>query len=81
MPVGATTRVIVAGPLAAADMGRLEHACAPALPHDPLPLEIDIRRVTRLDRTAAAVLDRLAQRGARIIRNANETDHLAGDAA
>jgi hypothetical protein len=69
--VGEKTRVVVAGPLAAADMGRLEHACAPALPQHPLPLEIDIRRVTQVDRTAAAVLDRLAQRGAHIIRNGN----------
>jgi len=64
--------VIVVGPLAAVDMGRLEHACAPALPQDPLPLEIDLRRVTAMDRTAAAVLDRLVKRGARII-NGPET--------
>jgi hypothetical protein len=63
--------VIVVGALAAADMGRLEHACAPALLQEPLPLEIDIRRVTRMDGTAAAVLDRLARRGARILKGAD----------
>ena len=77
LPIGDLTRVVVIGALAAVDMGRLEHACAPALPRHPLPLEIDIRRVTGMDRTAAAVLDRLAKRGARIIggAEATSTDH------
>ena len=49
-------------------MGRLEHACAPALISDALLLEIDLRHATSIDRSAAAVLERMAQRGARVIR-------------
>jgi len=64
---GEVTRVTVTGLLAARDIGRLERACAPALPQHPLPLEIDLRRVTQMDGIATAILDRLASRGARII--------------
>jgi hypothetical protein len=67
VPVGGMTRIVVAGALAAVDMRQLEYACADALAQDPLPLEIDLRRVTAMDRTAAAILDRLERRGARII--------------
>jgi len=62
-----TLRVALSGRLSAADMGRLEHACAPALVIHPAALEIDVQNVTSIDRSAAAVLGRLAQRGARII--------------
>ena len=48
-------------------MGRLEHACADALLSRPTRLEIDLRRVTETDRTAAAILQQLANRGAIII--------------
>jgi hypothetical protein len=58
------TVVIVTGRLTASDMGRLEHACSPALVTSALRLEIDLRRVTYTDRTAAAVLQRMTERGA-----------------
>jgi anti-anti-sigma regulatory factor len=56
--------VVLRGRLTAADMGRLEQACAPALVSDPLQLEIDLRHVTHTDSTAAAVLERMVARGA-----------------
>jgi ABC-type transporter Mla MlaB component len=56
--------VVVTGRLTAADMGRLEQACSPALVSDPLWLEIDLRGVTHTDSTALAVLQRLVARGA-----------------
>ena len=56
--------VVVTGRLTAADMGRLEQACAPALVTDPLWLEIDLRGVTHTDSTALAVIQRLVARGA-----------------
>ena len=58
----------ISGRVSAADMGRLEHACAPALISDALLLEIDLRHATSIDRSASAVLERMAQRGARVIR-------------
>jgi hypothetical protein len=48
-------------------MGRLEHACSDALLSHPPRLSIDVRRVTHTDRTAVAILQRLAHRGAVII--------------
>jgi hypothetical protein len=65
---GEILRVIVSGRLRTVDMRRLEHACAPALTSHPAELELDLRRVTHADATATAVLERLAQRGARITR-------------
>ena len=58
------TRIRIAGRLTAADMRRLEHACAAVLVAQPLRLHIDIRGVTEMDATAAAVLARLDARGA-----------------
>jgi hypothetical protein len=62
-----TTRVKVTGSVSAADMGRLEHACAPALVTHDMDLEIDLRGATSIDRSAAAVLAFMASRGARIL--------------
>lgn len=64
--IGASTRVTVSGRLSAADMGRLEHACSPALTDRAAALDIDLRRVTDIDPTARAVLHRLETRGARL---------------
>jgi hypothetical protein len=64
---GNLMRVSIAGRLTMADMGRLEHACAPALTRQPANLEIDLRRVTFADDTARAVIHRFAQRGAQLI--------------
>jgi hypothetical protein len=61
---GENTRIRIAGRLTAADMGRLERACAAALVVHPLRLDIDLGRVTEMDATASAVLARLNARGA-----------------
>jgi hypothetical protein len=59
-------RVKVTGRLTAADIGRLEHACAPALITEALALDLDLRGVTESDRIAELVVNRMATRGARI---------------
>jgi hypothetical protein len=63
---GGSICVTATGTLAASDMGRLEHACAPALTDAVADLDIDLSGVTDLDATARAVLGRMATRGARI---------------
>jgi hypothetical protein len=60
------TRVSVSGRLGAADMGRLEHACREALTHDPLQLQVNLTHVTEMDGTAAALVQRLRDRGAQV---------------
>jgi ABC-type transporter Mla MlaB component len=60
------TYVTISGRLTAADMGRLEHACGAALTRETAALDIDVSKVTAMDVTAAAVLRRFAERGARI---------------
>ena len=62
-------RVLIKGRLTATDMGRLERACAAALTRHPLQLALDLRRVTAIDATAAAVLRRLCDRGAVVKRS------------
>lgn len=49
------------------DMGRLEHACGPALVAHPLQLVLDLTAVTAWDAPARAMIDRLAARGATVI--------------
>jgi hypothetical protein len=56
----------VTGRLTAADVGRLEHACAPALLTEDLALDIDLSEVTESDEIAALIVNRMASRGARI---------------
>jgi anti-anti-sigma regulatory factor len=73
-----TVRVTLSGRLSAADMGRFEHACAPALIKHPVALEIDLRGVTSIDQSAAAILDRMADRGARIVQGCSTTSGSAG---
>jgi hypothetical protein len=58
-------------------MGRLEHACATALTRHPMVLDIDLRRVTAIDRTAEAVLRHLHERGAQIALPSPSTPPLA----
>jgi hypothetical protein len=60
------TRVTITGRLTAADMGRLEHACAEALTSGAVALDLDLSGVTDADRTAAAIVRRIEHRGARI---------------
>ena len=64
---GDALRVSVSGRLSIGDMRRLEHACAPALTSHEANLELDLRRVTQLDATATAILERISQRGARVV--------------
>jgi anti-anti-sigma regulatory factor len=71
--VRGNTRVSVSGRLAAADMGRLEHACGEALTRDPLQLHLDLKHVTEMDATAAAVVVRLRRRGAQVHTLAGKT--------
>jgi hypothetical protein len=58
--------VTVVGALAAADLGRLEHACSPALTEAHAALQLDLRRVTTMDRSARALVNRISSRGARV---------------
>ena len=59
-------RLKVTGRLTAADVGRLEHACAPALLTADIALDIDLSEVTESDETADLMVNRMAARGARI---------------
>jgi hypothetical protein len=63
-------------------MGRLEHACREALTHHPLRLELNLTQVTEVDGTAAALVQRLRDRGAQvcIARAAAETVPMAHQA-
>jgi hypothetical protein len=63
-----TTRVVVAGRLGAADIRRLEHACAPALTSARADLIVDLTSVSDVDGVAAALLGRMANRSAIIRR-------------
>jgi hypothetical protein len=81
VPSEGSTRVRISGRLMAIDMGRLEHACAPALTERAPALDIDLRRVTDLDPTARAVLGHMSRRGARICCPPGLTiPHPGGDA-
>ena len=59
-----STLVVIAGRLGARDMRRFEHACSPALAAPRAELIVDLRRVTEMDSVAAALLRRMADRGA-----------------
>jgi hypothetical protein len=63
---GDVLQVTVSGRLSVGDMGRLEHACASALTSQAADLDLDLRRVTHIDASASALLERISQRGARI---------------
>ena len=65
-------RVKVTGRLTAADIGRLEHACAPALTTEALDLDIDLSGVTESDETANLMVNRMAKRGARITHRSHD---------
>jgi anti-anti-sigma regulatory factor len=60
--------VVVVGRLSARDLRRLEHICSPALVAAHADLILDMRRVTQVDAVAAAMLNRIAARGAVIHR-------------
>jgi hypothetical protein len=61
-------RVVIAGRLGAADVGRLEHACSAGLISERAQLVVDLQRVTEIDCVADAHLRRIANRGAIIKR-------------
>jgi anti-anti-sigma regulatory factor len=67
--VAGSIRLKVSGRLRATDMGRLEHACREALTRQSLQLFLDLTRVTEIDQTAAAVVERLRRRGAQVRRS------------
>jgi hypothetical protein len=63
---GDSTAVVVTGRLSAGDIGRLEHACAPALTTRAPRLEIDLSEVTQIDATAANHVARMGELGVRV---------------
>lgn len=67
--IGAWSQVTVTGTLLARDLRRLERACGPALERKDVALELRIGGVSRMDRAARAFLDRLRDRGARLVRS------------
>jgi hypothetical protein len=74
--------VVIEGRLTASDMGRLEHACSPELVSSTPHLQIDVSRVKYTDATAAALLRRMAERGALLITAPwNRTDRNQRSAA
>jgi anti-anti-sigma regulatory factor len=64
--------VLVQGRLGAADVRRLEEACAPALTTPQADLIVDVQQVTVVDRVAQAHLHHIETRGA-VIRRAADT--------
>ena len=60
--------VLVHGRLGAADMRRLEDACAPALTTAHADLIVDVQATTGIDRVAQAHLNRIETRGGIIRR-------------
>ena len=54
-------------------MGRMERACGEALTRNPLQLQVDLTHVTDVDATAAAILEQLHRRGARLRTVATST--------
>jgi hypothetical protein len=58
--------VHIAGRLTATDLRRLEHACGPALTTARVSIELQLERVTDIDRAAAAFVERMTQRGATV---------------
>jgi hypothetical protein len=63
---GRSYRVSLKGRLLAVDLKHLERACRHALEHRFLPLELNLERVTEIDETARAYIERLRMRGARV---------------
>jgi hypothetical protein len=72
---GPRLRIRIAGRLTATDLRRLEHACGPALTTDRLSLELQLGRVTAMDRAAAAFVERMTERGATIAEALRSEEH------
>jgi hypothetical protein len=60
-------RVAVRGRLRAADLRRLERACAPALEQYPLPLDIDVNAMQGVDEPSRRFVRCLLRRGAALV--------------
>jgi hypothetical protein len=83
--IDARSRVTVTGSLLARDLRRLERACGPALERRHVSLELRLGGVHRMDGAARAFLQRLLDRGARIVnstpsrtRPARRIAHVSG---
>ena len=63
-------RVRIAGRLCATDLRRLERACGPALERHNVALAINVSAVTAMDAAANAFVERLVERGARLVHGA-----------
>jgi hypothetical protein len=63
---GHVSRITLRGRLEARDLKRLERACGAALQQKRLPLELDIQRLTSIDHSAEAYLEKLIARGAQV---------------
>jgi hypothetical protein len=61
-----TYRVAIRGRISARDLARLEHACGPALEEKDIPVELRLDSATSIDDAAAAYVERLCARGARL---------------
>jgi hypothetical protein len=59
--------VAVDGQLGAADLRRLERACAPALEYRPPPLDLKLDAVTSVDETARMFVRSLLASGAALV--------------
>jgi hypothetical protein len=64
---GGRWHVVVTGRLGAADLRRLERACAPALAQRPPPLDMQLDAVTDVDKSARMFMRRLLESGAALI--------------
>jgi hypothetical protein len=62
----ATCRVSIQGRISARDLCRLERACGRALEEQNIPIELRLDAATAIDDAAAAYVEHLCARGARI---------------
>jgi hypothetical protein len=59
-------QITISGQLAARDLKQLERACAQALVHKLVPLELNVKNMRGVDDAAREYLERLRKRGARL---------------
>lgn len=64
---GSLPCVTVRGHLSAADLRRLERACGPALERKVIDIELCLTGVATMDAAARAFVQRLVDRGARLV--------------
>jgi hypothetical protein len=61
-----TYRVSIRGRVSVRDLSRLERACGRALEEKDIPVELRLGSATTIDAAAAAYVERLCARGARV---------------